>query len=102
MDSVPWLPLEAVRIEQGHEQLEVDLLPTVGGGGHEEKVARKRAEELPKPVPLGDLDLVAEVVGGHLVGLVYDHQVPICLAELRQDVLVPRHVIEAADDKVLL
>ena len=70
VDAVAEAALEAVAIEQGHEELEVLFLAVVRRGGHQQEVAGERREQLAQPVALGVLDLAAEERGGHLVGLV--------------------------------
>ena len=94
--------LEAVGIEQREEQLEVLLLAGVRGSGHQEEVARERAELLAEAVALGLLDLVAVAVRGHLVRLVDDHQVPVAHRQLVAHLLVARQLIQAGDQTSLL
>lgn len=70
MNPIAGFALETVRVEQRHEELEVLVLTSVGGGSHQQKVARHRAQRLAQPVPLGLLHLITEVVGGHPVGFI--------------------------------
>ena len=74
------LALEAVAVEQREEELEVLLLAAVRGRGHQQEVAGDVAELLAELEALGLLELAAEVVGAHAVGLVDDHEVPVGLA----------------------
>ena len=97
VDAVAELALEAVAVEQGHEELEVGLLAVVRRRGQQQEVPGQRREELPEPVALRVLDLAAEVGGAELVGLVADDQVPVGLLELGLDVLVAAELVEAAD-----
>ena len=93
---------EAVVVEQRHEEVEVLGLAAVRCRRHQQEVARDLAEAHAQLVALGLLDLVAEVVRRHLVGLVADHEVPLALRELGHELLVAREVIEARDQQVLL
>ena len=97
MDAVAELALEAVAVEQGHEELEVRLLAVVRRGGQEQEVPGQAGEKLAEAVALGVLDLVAEVGGAQLVGFVADDQVPVGLLELGLDVFVAAQLVEAAD-----
>ena len=76
VDAVAEPPLEAVAIQQGHEELEILFLAVVRRGRHQQEMPRERGEQLAQPVALGVLDLAAEVGGRHLVGFVADDQVP--------------------------
>ena len=76
MDAVAEAALEAVAVEQRHEELEVLFLAVVRRGRHQQEVARERREELAEPVALGVLDLAAEEGGRHLVRLVADDRGP--------------------------
>ena len=103
VDSLAVAALEAVAVEERHEELEVVLVPVVGRGGHEEEVSASFAERLAQPVALGELHFAAQVVGAHAVGLVADDEVPLRSGpELFLNVLVPRELIEAGDEQVLL
>ena len=102
--AVPESALEAVGVQQRHEELEVLLLAVVGRGGHEKEVASQARQQLPQLVALGELDLSAEVGGRHLVGLVAHHQVPAAIRrlELLLHVLVAGQLVQARDDQVRL
>ncbi len=102
MDAVAEAALEAVAVEQRHEELEVLLLAVVRRRRHQQEVPRQGREELPEPVALGVLDLAAEDRGRHLVRLVADHEVPAAIGrlELLLDVLVARELVETGDDQV--
>ena len=102
MDAIAEAALEAVAIQQGHEELKVRLLAVVGRGRHEEEVSGQGREQLSQPVALGVFDLVAEHRGGQLVGLVADHQVPAAVRglELLLHLLVARQLVEAGNDQV--
>ena len=102
MDAVAEAALEAVAVEQRHEELEVLLLAVVRRRGHQQEVAGQGREELAEPVALGVLDLAAEEGGRHLVGLVADHEVPAAIGrlELLLHVLVAGQLVEAGDDEV--
>ena len=69
--------LEAVAVQQREEELEVLLLAACGVAVISRKWRDESAELLAELVALGLLDLIAEVVGRHLVRLVDDHQVPV-------------------------
>ena len=97
MDAVAELALEAVAVEQGHEELEVGLLAVVRRGGQQQEMPGQRREQLAEPVALGVLDLVAEVGGAELVGFVADDQVPVGLLELGLDIFVAAELVEPAD-----
>jgi hypothetical protein len=68
--------LEAVAVQQREKQLEVLFLAAVRGGRHQQEVAGDVAELLSELKALGLLELAAEVVGAHAVGLVDDDEVP--------------------------
>ena len=65
-------------------------------------MAGEGAHDLAELVALGLLEHVAEVVRGHLVGLVHDDEVPVGVLQLGDDVVVPREVVEPGDHQVLL
>ena len=88
MHAVAEAALEAVLVQQLHEELKVLLLAVVGGGGEEQEVAGKGREHLSQVVALGVLDLVAKEGGRHLVGLVAYYQVPAAVAGLEQRLAV--------------
>jgi hypothetical protein len=67
VDPVAELALEAVAVEQRHEQLEVGLLAVVRRGGQQQEVPRHGGEQLPQPVTLGVRHLVAEIRAPGLV-----------------------------------
>ena len=102
MDAIAKAPLEAVAVEQRHEELEVLFLAVVRRGRHQQEVPRERREQLAEPVALGVLDFAAEHGGRHLVGFVADHQVPAAVGrlELLLHVFVARELVEAGDDEV--
>ena len=102
MDAVAEPALEAVAVEQRHEELEVLFLAVVRRRRHQQEVPRQRREQLPEPVALGVLDLAAEERGRHLVRLVADDEVPAAVGrlELLLHVLVARELVEAGDDEV--
>ena len=82
MDAVAELAVEAVGIEQRQEELEVLFLAVVRRRRHQQQVAGVRAELLGEVEAPGLFELRAEEVGGELVGLVEDDQVPSGGAEL--------------------
>ena len=82
VDAVAELAVEAVGVEQREEELEVLLLAVVRRGGHQQQVPGVLAEPLGEPEAAGLFELRAEEVGGELVGLVEDDQVPAGGAEL--------------------
>ena len=102
MHAVAEASLEAISIQQRHEELEVRLFAVVRRGRHQEEVPGQGREQLPELVALGVFDLAAEHGGGHLVGLVADHQVPAAVGglELLLHVLVARELVESGDDEV--
>ena len=91
--AVPW---------PRHEEVEVLGLARVRGRRHQQQVRRHLAETQAELVTLGLLDLTAEVVRRHLVGLVADDEVPVALRQLGHELLVAREVVEARDQQVLL
>ena len=74
--AIPEAALEAVRVEQGHEELEVFLLAVVRGCGHEQEMAAAGAEKSAQPIAFRVPDLRAEEARGHAVRLVAYHQIP--------------------------
>ncbi len=103
VDAVAELALEAVAVEERHEELEVLFLAVVGRRGHQEEVSRQAARELAELVALRLLHLAREEGGRHLVRLVHDHEVPVAAGlELGLHVLVAAELVEAGDDEVVL
>ena len=102
VDAVAELAVEAVGVEQRQEELEVLFLAVVRRGRHQQQVARVRAELLREAEAAGLFELRAEVVGGELVGLVEDDQVPPGGAELLLQLLVPRHLVEPDDELIVV
>ena len=96
------LAVEAVAIQQGHEQLEVFFLAVVRRGRHQQEVARQAAQQLAELETRGFVDLAAEVAGRHLVGFVHDDQVPLGLGQQLLVILVARKLVEPRDQAVLL
>ena len=74
--------LEAVGIDQRHEELEIRILAVVRRGGQQEEVARKAGEQAAELVALRAVHLAAPEGGGHLVRLVADDEVPLRGPEL--------------------
>ena len=74
--------LEAVAVNERHEELEVRFFAVVRGRRHQQKVARQARQQLPEPVALGVFDLAAKERGRHLVGFVAHDQVPAGLRRL--------------------
>ena len=104
VDAVAEPALEAVAVEQRHEELEVLFLAVVRRRGHQQEVARQPRQELAELVALGVLDLAAEEGRRHLVGLVADDEVPAAVGdrELGLHVLVAGQLVQAGDDEVVL
>ena len=59
-------------------------------------------QQLAEDEPLGALQFGAVAVGGHLVGLVHDHQIPLRRAQAALQILRPGQLIETGDQEVLL
>ena len=95
--------LEAVCIEEGHEELEVRFLPVVGRRRHQDEVPRAATEELSQLVALRVLDLATEEARRHPVGLVADDKVPFRRRlKLRLDVGIPGKDVEPRDEEASL
>ena len=95
------MPREPVGVEQAHEQLEVLLLAVVRRGGEEEEVPGVGLDPLCEQAPLGLLDLAREQLGGELVGLVEDDEVPVGgVVEDELEVLVAAELVQAGDQQV--
>jgi hypothetical protein len=77
VDAVAEPALEAVAVQQRHEELEVLFLAVVRRRRHQQEVPLSAREQLPELVALGVLDLAAEERGRHLVRLVADDQIPV-------------------------
>ena len=90
MNAVAVAALEAVTVEQRQEQLKVLLLAGVRGRRHEQQVPRDPAEGLVELVTPRRLQLGAEVVRGHPVRLVDDHEVPVAALQLGGQLLGAR------------
>ena len=102
MDLRLVLALEPVAVKQRQEQLEVLLLAAVRRRGHQQQVAGDVAEQLAELEALGLLQLAAEVVRAHAVRLVDDHQIPLGLRELGEEILVARQLIHPRDQQRVL
>ena len=102
VNAVAEAALEAIAVEQRHEELEVLFLAVVRRRRHQQEVPRQRREELAEPVALGVLDLAAEEGGRHLVRLVADDEIPAAVGRLQLllHVLVARELVEPGDDEV--
>ena len=102
MHAVAKAPLEAVAVDERHEELEVLLLPVVRGRRHQEEVAGEARQELTQPVALRVPDLAAEERGRHLVRLVAHDEVEAAVRrlELVLDVLVAGELVEPGDGEV--
>jgi len=85
--AVAGLAVEAVGIEQREEQLEVLFLAVVGRG-RQQQVADMRAELLGKAEAPGLFQLRPGIMGGKLVGLVKDGEVPAWRAELLLELFI--------------
>jgi hypothetical protein len=103
MHTIAETTFEAVTIKQGQEKLEVFLFAIVGGGGHQQEVARQAGEQLAEPVALGIFDLATEEGGGELVRLVADDEVPtpVRRSELGLYIFVAGELVEPGDDEVI-
>jgi hypothetical protein len=95
--AVAELAVEAVGIEQREEKLEILFLAVVRRCRHQQQVADMRAELLGKAEPPRFLQLRAEVVGGELVGLVKDGEVPARRAEFVLELFVAGELVEPND-----
>ena len=99
MHGVAEPALEPVGVQQGHEQLEVLLLPRVRGRGHQQQLPGMPAEQLTELVALGLLQLVAEVMGRHPVRLVDHHQVPVGVLQLVLQVVGAGELVHSRDEE---
>ena len=86
-----------VAVEQLQQQGEVVGIALVRRGRQEEEVVGMIPEELAQLVPLGLVDLAAVLVGGHLVGFVHDHQVPMHVPHQVEDVVLPSQEVDGRD-----
>ena len=98
MDAFAKAALEAVRVQQPHEQLEILLLAVMGRRGHEDEMARKPAGQGAELETLGVPDLLPEEARRHAVRLVADGQIPRrCGFEPGLEVVVARQHVEPCD-----
>ena len=95
------LAVEAVAVQQRHEELEVFLLAVVRRGSHQQVVPRQAAQQLAQLEASALVELVAEVVRRHLVGFVHDDQVPFGPHQQLLIVLVAGKLVETGDEPVL-
>ena len=101
VDALAEPPLEAVGVEQPHEELEVRFLAVVRRRRHQQEVARARAEQFAELVALRFLHLAAEIRGRHAVRFVADDEVPIGRGfELRLQFVGARRHVEPHDQAV--
>ena len=101
MSAFAELAVEAVTVEQRHEELEVFFLAVVGRGRHQQVMACETAQELAQLKARGFINLVAKVVGRHLVGLVHHNQIPLGLGQQLLVFLVARELVQAGNQAVL-
>ena len=100
MRAVAEFAVEAVRVQQRQEELEVFFLAGVWRGGHQQEVAGDGTQQFSKLETLGLVDLVAEVAGREFVGLVHDDQVPARQAQLFKQVFGTGELVNAGDQQV--
>ncbi len=77
VDALAKAAFKPIRIQQAHEQLKVSLLPIVGRGRHQQKIASLRAKKLAQLMALGLFNLPAKVGCSHAMRLVADDHVPL-------------------------
>ena len=94
--------LEAVRIDQREEQVEVLLLAVVRRGCQQKEVPGDVGKKSAKLEAFCVFDLSAPNGGGHLVCLIADNQIPLGDLELFLQGFIPRELIQPADTKVCL
>ena len=68
-------------------------------GGHQQQMAGDPTEQLAELEALSLLQLAAEVVGAHAVGLIDDDQIPLGLLQLRLQLLVAGQLIHPRDQQ---
>jgi hypothetical protein len=98
--AVAELAVEAVAVQQAHEQLEVFFLAVVRRGRHQQQVAGDAAQQFAQLEALSLVDLVSEVAGRELVRLIDHHQVPVRKAQLVQELFAARQLVYAGDHQV--
>ena len=81
MGTFAELAIKPVAIQQRHEELEVFFFAVVGGGRHQQKMAGDASQELTQFKAASFIDLAAEVVGRHFVGLIDHDQIPLGLGQ---------------------
>jgi hypothetical protein len=69
--------LEAISVEEAHEQFEIGILAVVGRRGRQHEMPRASAHDLAELVALGVLHFAAEQARGHAVGFITDREVPV-------------------------
>ena len=101
VDPVAEPPLEPVAVEQGHEELEILLLPVVRRRRHQQEVAAEARQQLAQPVALRVGDLAPEERRRQLVGLIADDKIPPAVRRLQLglQILVARQHVQARDDQ---
>ena len=93
--------LEAVGVEQGHEELEVFLLAVVRRRRHEKEVATTSAEQLSEPIALRVPDLRAEIARRHSVRFVAHDQIPLLRSfEEALEVFISAQHVEPDDQTI--
>ena len=100
VDAIAEATLEAVRVEQRHEKLEILFLAVVRRRRHEEEMPAARAEKLPELIALRVFDLAAEEARRHAVGFVADDEIPFAgCAEHRLQIVVAAQHVEPGDQQ---
>ena len=102
MHAIAVASLEAVAIQQRHEQLKVGFLAVVRRCRHEQEMPGEGGEQLAEPVALGVFGFATEHGSRHFVRFVTDHQVPAAIGrlQLQLHVFIARELVESGDDQV--
>ena len=103
VDAFAKAALEAIRVQQPHEQLEVLFLAVMGRRGHEDEMAREPAGQDAELETPSVFDLLPEEARRHAVRLVADDQVPHRRGfEPGLEVVVARQHVEPRDEARLV
>ena len=102
MHAVNEAALRPVAIQQGHEKLEVLLLPVVRRRRHQQEVPGQGRQQLAEAIPLRVFDLAAEERRRQLVCLITNNQVPAAVRRLKflLHILVARELVESGNGQI--
>ena len=96
----PTGPFKAIRVNEGHEQLEILFLAVMRRGCQQQEMAGDPGKHSAELVSLGIFNFTAPHGSGHFVRFVANDQVPIRCAELVLQLLIARELVQTGDAEI--